>query len=133
MAKQDVFQGKPIEELRALSREEFAKLVPSRNRRHMLRENNPQFDERIALANRESEKGKEPRAIRTHLRETIIDPRMVGLTFGVYNGHEFTPVRVTLKMLGHRLGEFALTRKRLSHGKAGIGATKSSTAITARG
>jgi small subunit ribosomal protein S19 len=36
-------------------------------------------------------------------------------------------------MLGHYLGEFALTRKKLSHGKAGIGATKSSTAITARG
>ena len=42
-------------------------------------------------------------------------------------------IEVKERMLGHLLGEFALTRKKLSHGKAGIGATKSSTAITARG
>jgi len=51
----------------------------------------------------------------------------------IYNGKEFANIEVREKMLGHYLGEFALTRKKLSHGKAGIGATKSSTAITARG
>ena len=58
---------------------------------------------------------------------------MIGLKFGVHNGKEFQIVQITEKMLGHYLGELALTRKRLMHGKAGIGATKSSTAITARG
>ena len=58
---------------------------------------------------------------------------MIGLKFAVYNGKEFTIFQVGEKMLGHVMGEFVLTRKKLSHGKAGIGATKSSTAITARG
>ena len=57
---------------------------------------------------------------------------MVGKTINVYNGKEFKPVSVVTEMLGHYLGEFVLTRKRIVHGKAGIGATKSSTAISER-
>ena len=57
---------------------------------------------------------------------------MVGLKFGVYRGNSFEVVDVKNEMLGHYLGEMSLTRKRLIHGKAGIGATKSSTAISAR-
>jgi small subunit ribosomal protein S19 len=51
----------------------------------------------------------------------------------VHRGNTFETVDVNERMLGHYIGEFVLTRKRLQHGKAGIGATKSSTAITARG
>ena len=58
---------------------------------------------------------------------------MVGARFAIHKGKEYENVEITLKMLGHYLGEFALTRKKLQHGKAGIGATKSSTAVTARG
>ena len=42
----------------------------------------------------------------------------------IYNGHKFIPIEITGEMLGHRLGEFAVTRKKVSHGEAGIGATK---------
>jgi small subunit ribosomal protein S19 len=58
---------------------------------------------------------------------------MLGVKLGVHSGNQFQQMEITLDMLGHKLGELALTRKRLRHGKAGVGATKSSTAITARG
>ena len=78
-------------------------------------------------------KGEKKKPIRTHRRDIIVIPQMVGLRIDVYNGKEFVPVNVTEKMIGHYLGELVMTRKRLIHGKAGIGATRSSTAITARG
>jgi len=66
--------------------------------------------------------------IRTHLRDIVIVPKLVGFTIGIYNGKTFNDVTISHKMLGHRLGEFALTRVRVSHGAAGIGATKGSRA-----
>ena len=62
----------------------------------------------------------------------IILPLMVGKTINVYNGKEFVAVRVTTEMLGHRLGEFALTRKRVQHHAPGVGATRSSQALSVR-
>lgn len=54
--------------------------------------------------------------IPTWARSSEIAPEMVGFTFGVHNGKEFIPVRVTEEMVGHRLGEFSLTRKFVRHG-----------------
>ena len=54
--------------------------------------------------------------IKTWARASTISPEMVGFTFGVHNGREHTPVFVTEEMVGHRLGEFALTRKFVRHG-----------------
>jgi len=76
--------------------------------------------------------GKRARPIKTHKRATVVLPQMAGVQFSVYRGNEFQILDIQEAMIGHYLGEFALTRKRLTHGKAGIGATKSSTAITAR-
>jgi ribosomal protein uS19 len=56
----------------------------------------------------------------------LIFPEMVGLKIGVYNGRKFEIVEVKPEMIGHYLGEFSLTRVRVSHGSPGIGATKSS-------
>ncbi|MEM2861057.1 MAG: ribosomal protein S19 family protein, partial [Nitrososphaerota archaeon] len=64
--------------------------------------------------------------IRTHAREMVILPEMVGLTIHVHNGKEFIPVQITPEMIGHRLGEFSITNKRVQHGRPGVGATKSS-------
>jgi small subunit ribosomal protein S19 len=53
-------------------------------------------------------------------RSSTITPEMVGFTFGVYNGKEHIPVSIEENMVGHKLGEFAFTRKFRSHGgKAG--------------
>ncbi len=54
--------------------------------------------------------------IKTWSRASTITPEMVGFTFGVHNGREHIPVFVTEEMVGHRLGEFALTRKFVKHG-----------------
>jgi small subunit ribosomal protein S19 len=62
----------------------------------------------------------------------VIVPAMIGKTIKVYNGKEFFPVMITGEMLGHYLGEFSHTRKGVSHSAAGIGATRSSKAISAR-
>ena len=54
--------------------------------------------------------------IKTWSRRSTIMPQFVGLTFAVYNGHKFLPVYVTENMVGHKLGEFAMTRTFRSHG-----------------
>jgi len=122
-----------MHELKEMSTEEFAKLLTTRQRRSTARNIYKPLIKRIEKAIKEKQAGKEPKAIRTHKRATIILPMFVGLKFAVYNGHEFLQFEVQPEMLGHALGEFALTRKRVVHGKAGIGATRSSTAVTARG
>lgn len=135
MAKKEFsYRGKGLQELQAMSIEEFAGLVNSRARRSLKRGFNPQLMKRIDKALAQKAAGKlDLKPVKTHLRDTIIIPKMVGLKFGVYRGNSFETIEVMPEMLGHYLGEMVLTRKKLLHGKAGIGATKSSTAITARG
>lgn len=53
--------------------------------------------------------------IKTWSRRSTIYPEFIGLTFGVHNGKEFIPVYVTEDMVGHKLGEFSLTRKFTGH------------------
>ena len=101
---------------------EFAKLVTSRERRTILR-NTEVIEIFIARSNKKIA-NKKP--IKTHNRNIVIVPAMVGMTIGVYNGMTFQKFEVTSEMLGHRLGEFSLTRGLVKHGAAGIGATRSS-------
>lgn len=54
--------------------------------------------------------------IKTWSRASEISPEMVGFTFGVHNGKSFIPVTIREEMVGHRLGEFSLTRKFMRHG-----------------
>jgi len=120
MARVFTYKGKTVEELQEMSLEEFARLIPSRRRRSLLRglsEKQKKFLKRV----RKSEK-----PIRTHLRDFIIIPELIGKRILVHNGKEWQPVDVGAEMLGKRLGEFVLTRKRVSHSSPGVGATKSS-------
>ncbi|VVB76343.1 30S ribosomal protein S19 [uncultured archaeon] len=130
VAKEFTFRGKTIAELQAMSLEEFAKLCPSRARRAI---KSTGVDKKILKKIANYKKNAKPKAIRTHRRDLVVIPAMLGVRFAIHKGKEFENVDVNEKMLGHYFGEFALTRKRLQHGKAGIGATKSSTAVTARG
>jgi small subunit ribosomal protein S19 len=120
------YNGHSIEELQKMSLLDFSKLVNSRARRHLVRNHSDPFYEKIIKDLKSNNK------IRTHRRDLIVIPKMIDKTIYVYNGKEFIPVEITEKMLGHYLGEFSFTRRRIRHGKAGIGATKSSTAISAR-
>lgn len=54
--------------------------------------------------------------IKTWARSSTITPEMVGFTFAVHNGKDFLPVYVVENMVGHKLGEFSLTRKFVRHG-----------------
>ncbi len=114
------FRGKPLEELKKMSIEEFAKLVPARQRRTIQRGLSEEHKKLLHKV-----KIKDPN-IRTHLRDMIILPEMIGMKIAIHSGKEYTPVEMIPEMLGHYLGEFVLTRKKVSHGAAGIGATRSS-------
>lgn len=118
--------GYGLEDLKKMSLKEFAEVVNSRARRNLLRNSDDYFYQKF-------EKNKDlDKNIRTHKRDMVVTPKMVGYTIHVFDGHKFTAVLIEPEMLGHYLGEFVLTRKRIKHGKAGIGATKSSTAISER-
>jgi small subunit ribosomal protein S19 len=60
--------------------------------------------------------GKGNKVIKTWSRRSTITPDFIGLTFAVHNGKKFIPVYVTDNMVGHKLGEFSLTRTFYGHG-----------------
>ncbi len=120
------YRGHTLEELQEMSLDEVAELLPARQRRSIKRgltREQRHVLEKARAADPE-ETAKSP--IRTHLRDMPILPEMVELTFAVYDGQEFRRVQIEPEMIGHYLGEFQLTRKRVEHGQAGIGATRSS-------
>lgn len=120
--KQFTYRGKSLEELKELSIREFAKYLPSRERRYILRN----FGKVENFLKRIRDKQKKGKEIKTHLRDIVIVPEMVGLTISVYNGKSFLQVNITEEMLGYKLGEFSQTRAKVKHTKSGVGATKGS-------
>ena len=118
--KQFTYRGKTIDELKKLDVREFARYLESRKRRSVLR----QFHEIEKFISRAKIKNNRNKPIRTHQREITIVPQMVGMKIYVHNGKNFVLTEIKEEMLGHTLGEFALTRARVKHGKTGIGATK---------
>lgn len=69
---------------------------------------------------------EKPVAVKTHLRNMVIVPEMIGSVVGIYNGKSFNQVELKPEMIGHYLGEFSITYKPVKHGRPGIGATSSS-------
>ena len=127
MAKKEfTFKGKTIEELKKLSLNEIAQLLPARQRRTIKRGFTEQ--QKILLKKLRMD-GKN---IETHCRDMIILPEMVGKTIKVYQGKEFVPVVIEEGMIGHCLGEFASTRKKVVHSAPGIGATRSSASLSVK-
>jgi len=128
MAKEFMYKGKTLDQLKAMDVREFAKIVPSRRRRKMLR----QYDKLEKFANKCQEKAARGKKIKTHSRSMIVVPKMVGLTIHIHNGKEFLPVLILPEMLCHYLGEFSLTRKKVAHSAPGIGATRSSASLSVK-
>ncbi len=120
------FRGYTLEELKKMSIEEFAKLIDAKARRYLLRSRfTPEAKKLLKKVDLALE-GKYNKPIRTHVREMVILPKMVGLTIYVHNGKEFVPVEIKPEMIGRRLGEFAHTIKPVKHGQPGLGASRSS-------
>merc|ERR1712000_410683 len=91
-----------------------------------LNQNQKGLVKKLRKSKREAAVGDKPEAVKTHLRDAIIVPEMIGSVVGVHWGKGFTNVEIKPEMIGHYLGEFALTYKPVKHGKPGIGATHSS-------
>lgn len=127
-SKNRMFRGKSLDELKALDIREFAKYMTSRERRTVMRSFQI-IEQFLEKSQKDVAKNKIPK---THMREIPIFPVMIGWTVGVHNGKEFTQVKITEEMLGHRLGEFTLTRKTVKHGAAGIGATRGSASMSVK-
>nr|AJS12254.1 30S ribosomal protein S19P [uncultured archaeon] len=127
MAKKDfTYKGKTLDELKKMGITEFANLLPARQRRKIKRG----FTEQEKVFLKKLKKGKPN--VETHVRDMVILPEMIGLTIRVHNGHEFPQVFIEKEMLGHSLGEFVMTRKKVQHSAPGVGATKSSASLSVK-
>ena len=115
------FRGKGLEEIQKISLEEFRNLITSRERRALKRgftDKQKKLLEKIV---------KNPKKFyRTKSRGMVIVPQLLGVKLGVYNGKEYVTLEIKPEMLGHRLGEFVLTRREVKHSSPGFGATRSS-------
>ncbi|MBU2637539.1 MAG: 30S ribosomal protein S19 [Nanoarchaeota archaeon] len=126
MAKKEfTYRGKTLEELQKLSIPEFAKLVPSRQRRSLTRGFN-EPEKKLLAQIKKFKDGKRKKPVKTHCRDMIVLPDMVGLVIQIHNGKAFVPVEMMPDMVGHLLGEFTMTRQKVAHSAPGIGATRSS-------
>lgn len=122
MARIYTFRGMTIEELQKLSFEDFTNLLKSRQRRAIHRMG-IQYKALIAKVETAKKKGK---IVKTHERDGVILPSWVGMMFAIHNGKEFKQMEIRPEMLGHRLGEFAFSTKRVQHSAPGIRATRGS-------
>ena len=113
------YRGKTIDELQKLSIKEFAELLPSRQRRTIVRgldDTKKKIIEKLGKKN----------DIKTHVRDMLVLPQFVGKTLKIHNGKSFEPVIVQEDMVGMFFGELILTRRKVSHSSPGVGASKSS-------
>ncbi|RLG47148.1 MAG: 30S ribosomal protein S19 [Thermoproteota archaeon] len=125
MPKEFAYRGRTLEELQNLSIEELAELMPARIRRTLKRGlslENKKLLEKI----RKYRKLGVKKVIRTHRRDFPVLPEMVGMKVAVHGGKNFVEVEIKPEMIGHYLGEFAMTNKVVRHGSPGKGATRSS-------
>ena len=130
MVKKFTYRGKTIEELQSMSLSELSKLLPSRQRRSI--ERGLSEDKKKLLKKIEELKQGKIKKVKTHLRDMIILPSMVGAQIQVYNGKEYKTINILEEMIGHYLGEFALTRSQVRHSAPGVGATKSSSHLSVK-
>jgi len=125
MAKEFKLRGKIVEELKQMSIKDFAKLIPARQRRSLTK-GFTAAQKSLMVRIKEANQGSRKKPVKTHCRDLVILPEMVGLTIHVHRGKDFVPIMIMPEMLGHYLGEFSLTRGKVSHSAPGVGATKSS-------
>jgi small subunit ribosomal protein S19 len=121
MVREFMFRGMRIQELKSMSIEDFARLCRNRERRALRRGFTEK--EKKLLLNVRKNPGK---FHKTHARDMVIIPELLGIKMGIHNGKEYTTLEIKPEHLGHRLGEFAPSRKMVKHSAPGFGATKSS-------
>ncbi|CAK9271855.1 unnamed protein product [Sphagnum jensenii] len=127
--KKFTFRGVDLDALLDMSSDELVELFHARARRRFqrgLKRKPMALIKKLRKAKREAPAGEKPEPVRTHLRNMIIVPEMIGSVIGVYNGKTFNQVEIKPEMIGHYLAEFSISYKPVKHGRPGIGATHSS-------
>lgn len=126
MAKKEfTYRGRTVEQLQKMSIKEFAALIPSAERRALLR---GMTEPEKSLLNKLTKRNN----VKTHCREMVIVPQMMNKTVMVHTGKEYVPVMITEEMVGFRLGEFAQTRKSVKHASPGVGATATKAKVSVK-
>lgn len=126
MAKKTfTYRGRTLDELKGLSITQLAELLPSRQRRNLKRGLSKEKQKLYSSLMKKDNK-------KTHVRDMVVLPSMVGKTVRVHNGKEFVPLLIQEEMVGHYLGEFAFTRRRSAHNAPGVGATRSSANLSVK-
>merc|ERR1719453_2964594 len=126
------YRGIDLDKLLELSTDQFVELVHCRARRKFVRgiRGKPlRLLKRLRKSKQGLEEGEKPATIKTHLRNMVIVPEMIGSVVGIYNGKQFINAVIKPEMIGHYLAEFSITYKPIKHGRAGMGSTKSSSFI----
>ena len=126
--KEFTYRGYTMEELSQMelwpsegSDNSIIELLPSRARRSIGRGMSVENEHFLDRVRRNSSK-----TVRTHRRDMPILPEFVGRRIAIHNGQNFVELDVKPEMIGHYLGEFALSRKNVAHSGPGVGATRSS-------
>ncbi|MCY3853997.1 MAG: 30S ribosomal protein S19 [Thaumarchaeota archaeon] len=125
MAREFKYYGISLEELQNIQLEKLFQVFPSRQRRSLTRgitDGKRKLIEEIKLL----KAGKLKTSIKTHIRDLIILPYMTGITINVFSGKTFVSVNIIPEMIGHYVGEYVITNKRVQHGAPGVGASRSS-------
>ena len=129
MVREFKFKGYSPEQLQSLSVESLLPLLNSRQSRSLdkrvgmyMNDQKRKLREEIKLLREGKLKGQ----LKTHVRDMIILPDMIGLSMRVHNGKEFSPIHIRAEMVGHYVGEYAITNKRVQHGSPGVGSSRSS-------
>lgn len=129
--KEFSYRGKSLEQIKNMDTKEFVELLPARQRRSLLRGFSE--DQKILLLKiKKAKEGKYKKNIKTHCRDMIVIPEMLGILVHVHNGRTFVPVDLQPETIGFYLGELTMTRSKVAHSAPGIGATKSSSASSVK-
>jgi len=127
--KKYTYRGNDIGKLLDMNMDEMSKQLRSRQRRRLRRKMGAKygrFIKKLIDVKKETHPGEKPAPVKTHLRNCIVLPTMVQSIVNIHNGKGYNSIEVKPEMIGYYLGEFAMTYKRVSHGRPGVGATHSS-------
>eukprot|EP00798_Chlamydomonas_sp_ICE-L_P009949 gene9949-7820_t len=120
------FRGVDLDQLLDMSSDQLVELFHARARRRFqrgLKRKPLALIKKLRKAKKEAEHGEKPEAVRTHLRNMIVVPEMIGSVIGVYNGKTFNQVEIKPEMVGYYLAEFSISYKPCRHGRPGLGGT----------
>lgn len=127
MAKEFTYRGHTVDQLKQMELDAFAKLLPARQRRSLKRGIKEQQKTLLEDLRKAGDA-----IVKTHVRNMVILPEMIGKRISIYDGKDFNLVDIKPEMVGHYLGEFSLTRERVAHSGPGIGATRGTKFISVK-